>query len=145
MTNNKQVVEKVGQIYDWVTQQIQDEPVLAGECKVCGRCCDFEAFDHHLYVTTPELMYLADRLGAKNITPMATGRCPWQKDNKCSIYDYRFASCRIFCCNGDKDFQSRLTEETLRKLKSLCTEFDIPYRYTSLPIALNSFTRPDEI
>jgi len=137
MTNNKQVIEKVGQIYDWVNQQIQDEPALAGECKTCGRCCDFE--------TTPELMYLADRLGAKNITPMVTGRCPWQKDNKCSIYDYRFASCRIFCCNGDKDFQSRLTEETLRKLKSICTKFNIPYRYTSLPTALKNFTMLDEI
>jgi Fe-S-cluster containining protein len=145
MTSNKQVVEKVGQIYDWVNQQMKDKPALAGKCKVCGRCCDFETFDHRLFVTTPELMYLVDKIGYYNIMPMLKGRCPWQKENKCSIYEHRFLSCRIFCCKGDKDFQSNLTEETLRKLKSLSTEFDIPYRYTALPAALDSFTIIDEI
>ena len=43
------------------------------------------------------------------------------------------------CCNGDVDFQSKLSESTLKKLKSLCTEFQIAYQYTDLAIALNGF------
>ena len=26
-------------------------------CRACGGCCDFEAFGHRLYVTTPEAVY----------------------------------------------------------------------------------------
>ena len=82
-------------------------------------------------------MYLAEKIGKENIKPMTNGRCPYQVDNKCSIHAHRFASCRIFFCRGDKTQQSDLSEETLKKLKALCVEFDIPYRYMDLKTALN--------
>jgi len=84
-------------------------------------------------------MYLTANLGAENIKPMPTSRCPYNIGGRCTVYEYRFAGCRIFCCNGDADFQSRLSESALKKLKSVCTEFQIPYRYTDLASALNSF------
>jgi Fe-S-cluster containining protein len=112
---------------------------MAGACKSCGDCCDFEGFDHRLFITPPELMYLAANLGDENIKPMLSGRCPYNIDGKCGVYEYRFSGCRIFCCNGDADFQSRLSEEVLEKLKSICTEFQIPYRYADLASALNGF------
>jgi hypothetical protein len=68
---------------------------------------------------------------------MPTSRCPYNEGSQCAIYEYRFAGCRIFSCKADVDFQSRLSESTLKKFKSLCTEFQIPYRYTELAIALN--------
>jgi hypothetical protein len=71
---------------------------------------------------------------------MPGGRCPYNVDGKCTIYEYRFSGCRIFCCNADEDFQSRLSEEVLQKLKAICTEFQIPYRYADLAAALGSFT-----
>jgi hypothetical protein len=61
-------------------------------------------------------------------------------NGKCAVYDYRFASCRIFFCKGDTDFQSKLTESAIKKFKSLCEEFAIPYRYVDLPTALKDFT-----
>jgi len=67
---------------------------------------------------------------------MAGGRCPWQIDGKCSVYQHRFAGCRIFCCKGNADFQSDLTESALKKFKALCEKFQIPYRYVDLPTAL---------
>ena len=136
---NNQLLERVAEIYNRLDSQIRESANLAGECKVCGQCCDFARFDHHLFVTTPELIYLASKLGAENIKPMPTGKCPYNTDGKCRIYEHRFAGCRIFCCKGDADFQSRLSESTLKKLKSICTKFQIPYHYTDLADALNSF------
>ena len=54
------------------------------------------------------------------------------------LAEHRFAGCRIFCCTGNADFQSSLTEEVLKELKTICTEFGIPYRYMDLPAALDS-------
>ncbi len=140
---NKRLLEKVAEIYTWLNAQIRDNNLLTGQCKACGKCCDFDKFDHHLFVTPPELMYLttgqqAANLGAENIKSMPTNRCPYNIDGKCTVYEYRFAACRIFCCDADVDFQSELSESALEKLKSLCTEFQIPYRYTGLADALNS-------
>ena len=135
---NSQILKKVAEIYDWLDVQIRRHSDLAGKCDACGRCCDFEAFDHRLFVTPPELMYLVAKLGAENIKPMPSRRCPYNVDGKCTIYTYRFAGCRIFSCKGDKDFQSGLSESVLKKFKSICTEFKIPYRYTDLASALNA-------
>jgi Fe-S-cluster containining protein len=140
---NKRLLGKVAEIYTWLNAQIRDNNLLTGQCKACGKCCDFDKFDHHLFVTPPELMYLttgqqAANPGAENIKSMPTNRCPYNIDGKCTVYEYRFAACRIFCCDADADFQSELSESALKKLKSLCTEFQIPYRYTGLADALNS-------
>ncbi len=135
---DNRLIEKVAEIYDWLDVQVRRCSELAGACKSCGNCCDFDGFDHRLFVTPTELMYLTANLGAENIKPMPTSRCPYNIGGRCTVYEYRFAGCRIFCCNGDADFQSRLSESALKKLKSVCTEFQIPYRYTDLATALNS-------
>lgn len=135
---DSRLVEKVAGVYHWLDRQVRRRSKEAGVCKACGECCDFEAFDHRLFVTPPELMYLAAHLSPENIRPMPEGRCPYNRDGKCSIYEHRFAGCRIFCCNGDADFHSRLSESALRQLKSLCVEFQVPYRYTDLAAGLKN-------
>jgi len=137
---NAQLLRKVAEIYNWFDSQIRENSALAGVCDMCGRCCDFKGFDHRLFVTTSEMIYFAANVGTENIKPMTTSRCPYQTDDKCTVYKFRFAGCRIFYCKGDADFQSRLSESALKKFKSLCTEFQIPYRYVDLAVALNSFT-----
>jgi hypothetical protein len=129
--------KKVAEIYDWLEIQITDSNVK-GQCKACGECCDLEGFDHRLFITPPELMYLKANLGDEKIKPMPTGRCPYNVKGRCTVYEYRFAACRIFCCSGDVDFHSELSEAVLKKLKSLCEELQIPYRYSDLPDALNT-------
>jgi len=145
MQSGSQLLKRVAEIYDWLDLQITNNSDLAGQCRACGQCCDFDkrgpaaeqGFDHRLFVTTPELMYLAANLGAESIKPMPTSICPYDIDGKCSVYKYRFAGCRIFYCNGDKDFQSELSESALKKFKSICDDFQIPYHYTDLATALN--------
>ena len=143
MTRHKEIVLRVGDIYKRLDEQIVADCTKAGVCNVCGKCCDFKAFDHRLFVTTPEMMFFADKLGVENIKKMATGRCPYQIDGKCTVYKYRFAGCRIFCCKGNADFQSELTEAAIKKFKLLCDEFRIPYRYVELPTALKDFLTAD--
>lgn len=137
---NNQLLKRVAEIYEWLHEQVRNNSDMSGHCDVCGKCCDFESFDHRLFVTLPELMYLTANLGGENVKPMPNGRCPYHLDGKCTIHEYRFSGCRIFCCNGDVDFQNRLSESTLKKLKSLCTEFQIAYHYADLATALNNPT-----
>jgi hypothetical protein len=135
---NRQLLERVVEVYKWLDEQICLGGDLTGKCRTCGSCCSFDRFDHRLFVTPPELMYLAANLHAGNVKTMPGGRCPYNIDGKCTVYEYRFSGCRIFCCNGDADFQSRLSEEALGKFKLICTEFQIPYRYIELAEALNN-------
>ena len=137
---SSQLLKRVAEIYKWLDSQIRESVHLAGICEVCGKCCDFAQLDHHLFVTTPEWMYLAANLGAENVKPMTTSQCPYNITGKCSVYEHRFSGCRIFSCKGDTDFQSRLSESALKRFKSICKEFQIPYRYTDLATALNGFT-----
>ncbi len=134
---DSRLLERVAEVYDWLELQIRRSDSLSGACKCCGDCCDFNAFDHRLFVTSPELTYLAANLGAGNIKMMTAGRCPYNINGKCGVHEHRFAGCRIFCCSGDADFQSEMSEAVLARLKSICTEFRIPYRYMDLATALN--------
>jgi len=133
------LIEEVAAVYDWLDSQSRQNPGRAGRCNVCGACCDFQAYDHRLFVTPPELIYLAVKLGVRDFKPMSSGRCPYQENKRCTIHDARFAGCRVFCCNGDADFQSELSEAALRRLKMLCDELQVPYRYQDLATALGSF------
>ena len=134
---DKRLIETVAGIYDWLELQIHGGGSAAGACRRCGDCCDFDSYDHRLFVTLPELTYLSAGLGAERIKAMPTGQCPYNIDRKCSVHEYRSAGCRIFCCKGDADLQGELSEAVLAKLKSVSAEFRIPYRYVDLATALN--------
>jgi hypothetical protein len=136
---NSELLNKVAEVYDWLEAQIQLSDEGGGRCDSCGRCCDFEAFDHRLFVTPPELMYLAENLGDENVKLMPDSRCPYHLICQCTVYKYRFAGCRIFSCKGDADFQGELSESALKKFKLICKEFNIPYHYTDLATALNRY------
>jgi hypothetical protein len=136
---NEKEIEKVLETYNYIKQQQEAGSELAGQCKTCGNCCNLEKFGHRLFVTPAEIEYLEFHLGKDAIKSMHNGICPYRVDDKCSVYDYRFAGCRIFNCTGDKDFQSRLTESVLGRLKNLCP--DSTYCYFELSIALNTRAR----
>ena len=139
---NGHLIKKVAEVYNWLNSQIEDHKDLAGRCYACGKCCDFESFDHKLFVTPPELFYLRANLRGENLKPMKGGQCPYNAGGKCSIYEHRFSGCRIFSCKGNADFQSGLSERALKKFKVICEQFQISYRYADLATALNGFSVP---
>jgi len=134
------LVEEVDAVYDWIEQRLRHDPARAGHCDACGACCDFTEYDHRLYVTPPELVYLAAKLETNTLREMTAGRCPYQRGAVCTVHAHRFAGCRIFCCNGDAELQSELSEETLRRLKAVCERHGIPYDYAELAAALDRFS-----
>jgi len=134
MAANNRIVKKVEEVYLWLEEQIKDKI----SCEMCGKCCNFKEYDHRLFITSPEMIYLKAKLG-RDIRAMAGGVCPYNVDGKCEIHENRFTGCRIFYCKGDVNFQSRLSESAMEKFKSICTEFHVPYLYTDLADALNNF------
>src|SRR3989339_877555 len=119
-----ELLEKVSEIYSWLDSQLALQPhEKQGLCRTCGKYCAFGKFDHRLFITTPELIYFKAKLEnviARSLTMslskdettkqsslliMQNGVCPYNKNGKCSVYDIRFAGCRIFVCQRDSDFQ----------------------------------------
>ena len=136
LITNQKLLQEVADFYDWLDSHISRN--LSGECDACGQCCDFISYDHRLYVTIPEILYLAANLKVETLKPMTSGICPYNQIGKCTVYKFRFSGCRIFNCNADPDIQSDLSESAIRKLKEICTKHQIPYRYMDLDSALNS-------
>jgi Fe-S-cluster containining protein len=136
--------EKVAQIYRWIDEQVAkmtagvDQP-----CVGCGQCCDFVRYGHRLFVTTPEMIYLAHNLKPDPVRRMPGDACPYMENDKCTIHPHRFSGCRIFFCNPDvsEEKQALLSEAAVRKFKRICDEHRIPYRYTDLKAALNSISQ----
>ncbi len=135
MSDLQKLMQRVSRIYELIDSQVLADQSL-NKCEACGECCDFEKFGHLLFVTAPEMIFLQENLGQKNIKKMETNVCPYNENGKCTIYPLRFAGCRIFFCKGDKDFQGRLSESSIKSFKTLCAEFDIPYKYKDLKQAL---------
>jgi len=137
MKTDDNIISAVTAVYEWI-----DSKTAAGTpCDACGKCCDFKQYDHRLYVTSAELHYLVTTLGTQAVKKMDNDVCPYNENNKCTIHKDRFAGCRIFSCRGNADFQSRLTEEALEKLKSIGNKFNSPYRYVDLATALNCLAK----
>ena len=134
---NEKIIREVAEIYNWLDSQISSK--LSGGCEACGNCCDFKAFDHRLFITLPELLYLAEKLNVEKLKPMLTDICPYNVEGKCTVYEYRFSGCRIFNCKADASIQSELSEAVLEKLKEISKKFRIPYLYVDLSTALNIF------
>jgi len=65
MKDCKEVISEAGEIYAWLDEQTNANKAKAGVCSACGKCCDFEAYGHRLYVTTPEMLYFAEKMGTQ--------------------------------------------------------------------------------
>lgn len=132
-TPTKLLLADIEAIYRRLQEQLNESHL----CAACGQCCDFEAFGHRLYLTTPELLFFAHHVGHP-LKQMTDGVCPYRVAGQCSVYPYRFMGCRIFQCKGDADRQSELTEATLAEFKRLCEQYQIEYRYLDLKNALET-------
>ena len=134
MKNKNLITKKVADIYQWLEDQLSQN----GDCQACGKCCDFQTFGHKLFVTSPEMIYLTSNL-PEPLKAMTTEKCPYnQPSGKCEIYQYRFVGCRIFNCKADTDLQNQLSEQAIEKLKAICTNLQVPYRYRHLSDAFKN-------
>lgn len=131
--NKAAIVASVQQVYNWIDHQIANNTTT---CDACGKCCNFQAYDHRLYVTSPEMIHFTANV--QTVKKMLSGICPYLHEGKCTIHPFRFAGCRIFLCQADHELQSTLSEQVLEKFKDICEKFNIDYLYTDLKTALNN-------
>lgn len=106
-------------------------------CWASGRCCNFTAAGHRLYVTGLETLYTLSRLDpASRPSPQqleaarARGGCPFQSGNLCSVHEIKPLGCRVyFCDRAAQAWQQDLTERMLARIRAIHDEFGLDYRY----------------
>ncbi len=117
-------------------------------CWTSGKCCDFGAYGHRLYVTALEVAWFLKEVrraedgvrradGSTSILSLPqlssdeTGDvCPYQLDKLCSAHLIRPLGCRVFFCQrGTEEWQQELYETFLSRLRGLHDAFGIEYRY----------------
>jgi len=105
-------------------------------CWASGRCCNFEASGHLLYVTGLEAAYciVRHRESSPNAGPIpASGKgdpCPFQSANLCTAHSIKPLGCRVyFCDRSAQDWQHRLSEHGLSQIRALHDARGIEYRY----------------
>jgi hypothetical protein len=95
-----------------------------------GVCCRFGEFGHRLYVTPAELAYFAGSVGRAPPVAASPDSCPYQVGGLCEARGPRPMGCRVFFCeSAGQGWQEDLTENYLRRLRSLHERFHLPYAY----------------
>jgi len=102
-------------------------------CSASGRCCDFDAYGHRLYVSSLEAEHFfrgSDRRRA-NEDPR---HCPaWGSDRLCTAREARMLGCRTYFCppypqGVPEDLHARYDA----RIKALHDRFAIPYEYKDI-------------
>ena len=121
-------------------------------CDRSGRCCNFEKYDHRLFVTTAELIAFTSTIeagegfssssnqfdAARSTVPLPDA-CMFQVDLSCSVHEARPLGCRIFFCDStSSDWQHQHYESLHKSIRSLHDRFDIPYFYVEWRDALRT-------
>lgn len=133
-------------IYTFAAAEIESR---GPACWASGRCCNFEAAGHRLYVTGLEAAYTALRVGPGVLTAeslkaaMARGGCPFQATNLCGAHEIRPLGCRVyFCDRSAQEWQQDLCERALLRLRGLHERRRIEYRYGEWRGMLGMFVSP---
>lgn len=108
-------------------------------CNTSGRCCNFDAWGHRLYVTGLEAAYLVTRLPELRDQPLTpahitaartAGGCPFQHALLCSVHPIRPLGCRTYYCDEtSQQWQHDLTESQLREVRGIHDRHDLDYQY----------------
>lgn len=132
-------------VYAMAADQIE---ARGPSCWASGRCCNFEAAGHRLYVTGLEAAYLIDRLeeplslGALE-DARERGGCPFQDGNLCGAHTIKPLGCRTyFCDRSAQEWQHLLTERGLEAIRRIHEEHGLEYRYGEWRAMLELFVEP---
>lgn len=122
------ISQSIRDLYDQLDQEVsQRNPT----CWISGRCCNFDQFEHRLYVTGLEIAWV---LNQSPLPPEhqidLQAPCPYQVTKLCSIHGSRPMGCRVFFCQkGTENWQQKLYEQTMNKIRDLHVKHAITYRY----------------
>jgi Fe-S-cluster containining protein len=131
---NPEIAKAIDDIYAQVASEIARR---GPACWASGRCCNFEAHGHRLYVTALETALTLHRLDPAARPTIADidrarslGGCPFQQGNLCGIHAIKPLGCRVyFCDRSAESWQHELTEAALASLRQLHDQLGIEYLY----------------
>lgn len=103
-------------------------------CWASGRCCNFEAAGHLLYVTGLETAYtvvgLEERKREEGAQARGLCHCVFQVGNLCTVHGIKPLGCRVyFCDRSAQEWQHDLSEHGLRQVRAIHERRGIEYRY----------------
>ena len=142
------------QLYQQLDQAVQSR---GPTCWVSGRCCNFDAYGHRLYVTGLEIAWVVAQATGDDPsdqpptsqglqllqTQVSThGPCPFQVNNLCGVHAIRPMGCRVFFCQAGTDqWQHEVYEDFLSRLRALHDHHTLPYRYLEWRAGLHEAPR----
>lgn len=123
---------------------------IAGYGPTCwnkGKCCQFGAYGHRLFVTTLEIAYYLAMQSADAGRPQSGtsvgalanqgDTCPHAREGRCQARECRPLGCRVFHCDPRaQQWQGPMSERYLRRLRKLHDELGVPYMYLDWMAAL---------
>ena len=151
---DEHIVAELEGIYAYIAAAIESR---GPACWASGRCCNFDAAGHRLYVTGLETAYAVARLTAMskgNARPsdfpvlssstlaaaVQSGGCPFQIKNLCGIHAIKPLGCRVyFCDRSAQRWQEELSEAMLARVRSLHDRHGVEYRYGEWRQMLSAF------
>ena len=151
---DEHIVAELEGIYAYIAAAIESR---GPACWASGRCCNFDAAGHRLYVTGLETAYAVARLTAMskgNTRPsdfpvlssstlaaaVQSGGCPFQIKNLCGIHAIKPLGCRVyFCDRSAQRWQEELSEAMLARVRSLHDRHGVEYRYGEWRQMLSAF------
>ncbi len=133
----------VSAAYDEIVASSDDRArALRPTCLASGRCCQFEAFGHRLYVTGLESAMVLTRLrsaghamdgratGVAIAESIASGCCPFLDRGGCGVHGLRPMPCRAFFCDRHaEDGIQSIHESAHAAMRALHDRFSLPYAY----------------
>jgi len=139
--DNEALQAEIRDLYEDVDRQIAAHQPC---CINRGRCCNFKAYGHRLYVSTAELSLFAAARG-EHLLPVdpTAGSCPYHIDGVCTARGARPLGCRIFFCESESDaWPNEIYESALSQLQAIAAAHGVEYRYVEWLSALASITPP---
>lgn len=142
------VRDAVASVHDEIGRAIAAQ---SPRCEMSGRCCNFDAYGHRLYVTGLEAALTLVGAGAisRNGDGSARGAardfaadaaCPFQIKNTCGIHAHRPAGCRVYFCDPSwSGAMNDVAERAVEQVREIHDRFEIPYRYMEWRALLSMF------
>ena len=106
------------------------------DCNMCGTCCDFADFDHQLWVTEIELLFLIRHHGLRR--PTSPGICPYLEGDRCGARQGRTLGCRVFGCQSVQTEMEAVHESYFAKIQALAKSSKIAIHYREFLDALQN-------